>query len=464
MKSTVFLAVPSYVLAADLLRTKYLKYLATKYRVVVLAPFLDQEVAGRGGYYQSADVFYIRRNMENKRFWDLFKFLRICWVNEFDYLDSVKYWYLRPNYRADWSRRLVRLLGRPFSRALTASFFTKLEELTLPGSADFNQLVRKYQPAVVITATPGFDPWEAEVILLSRKAKIPTVAVDFSWDNLTMNSKHIRKTDYLIAWNSIMKKEAVEIHNYNPEKVFVSGTPRFDVYFEHPNSAPPPSGSGNPNAPIQIKEPTREEFLLSKGLSPNYKTIFHTTVTKAYPFQKKYIRDLIELRHYGRTPYVNLFIRVHPLDIYENYREFLGVSDLHIEPAGRSGGKEMDYQDLLNLKRSLKYTDLNINYASTISIEACIFDKPVINIGYVDRFKLAYEFNHYRPIYESGAVKLAKTDSDLADLINMYLKNPKIDREARGEIVKEYVEYTDGLSYKRSVDILAEIIASIKCF
>ena len=73
----------------------------------------------------------------------------------------------------------------------------------------------------------------------------------------------------------------------------------------------------------------------------------------------------------------------------------------------------MNYQDLLNLKYSLKYTDLNINYASTISIEACIFDKPIINIGYLDRFKLAYEFNHYIPIYKSGAVRLAKTDEAL---------------------------------------------------
>ena len=441
-KITVFLAVPNHISGSDLLRTHYVEYLASKYRVVVLTPFMGSSPAAKEGYFASPEVEYVRHNLSQPGFWAVFKFLRISLVNEFDYLTSIKHWYQRPNYKNSRSRRLVRFVGKPFSKILTADLFTKIENKLLSKSGRFLELVRQYKPNLVITATPGFDPWEAEIILLAKREGITTVAVDFSWDNLTMNSKHIRKTDYLVAWNSIMKKEAVEIHSYNPEKVFVSGTPRFDVYFDK-----------------NIDDPGRDQFLRSKRLDPKYKTIFHTTVTKAYPFQKKYIRDLIELRRSGRITYVNLFIRVHPLDVYENYREFLGVPDLRIEPAGRSNDKEMDYQDLLNLKHSLKYTDLNINYASTISIEACIFDKPVINIGFIDRFKLAYEFNHYRPIYESGAVRLAKTDDELASLITAYLENPKLDREARGKIVKDYVEFTDGLSYKRSVETLEKILS-----
>ncbi len=444
MKNTVFLAVPNYVFATDLLRTRYIEYLASKYRVVVLTPFLDQVKAAGQQYYQSADVVYVQRRLENSRLWGLFKFLRICWVNEFDYLDSVKYFYLRPNYRNNWKRRLFRSLGRPFSRILAASFFTGLESLFLSRSAVFDQLVKKHRPVLTITATPGFDPWEAEIILLSKKAKVPTAAVDFSWDNLTTNLKHIRKTDFLISWNGIMKKEAIEIHSYSPDKVFVSGAPRFDPYFKKEGS-----------------EPTRADFIKSKGLNPAHKTILYTTVTKAYPFQKKYIRDLIELRKNGAMPYTNLFIRLHPLDLPDNYKEFSNLPDFHIEKAGREivpGRVEMNYNDLLNLKYSLQHTDLNINYASTISIEACIFDKPIINIGYLGVYALAYGFNHYRPIYESGAARLAKTDDDLPKLINLYLENSQLDSENRKKIVSKYVEFTDGLSYHRSVDLLE------KCF
>lgn len=440
---TVFLALPNYIFSSDLLRTQYLRHLVLKYKVIVITPFLDKNQVANYEYFSSSKIEYVKYDLKNPKFWSVFKFLRISLVNEFDYLTSIKHWYQRPNYKNNRARRLVRFVGRPFSKILTANLFTSVEKKLLPKSENFSRLVQSYQPTLVITATPGFDIWEAEIILLSQRYGITTVAVDFSWDNLTMNAKHIRKTDYLVAWNNIMKKEAIEIHSYNPDHVFVSGTPRFDPYFN-----------------VSQPEPTREEFLISKSLNPEYKTIFHTTVTKAYPFQKKYIRDLIELRNSGRIPYVNLFIRIHPLDIYENYREFFDIPDLRVEPAGQSVGKavEMSYQDLLNLKYSLKYSDLNINYASTISIEACIFDKPIINIGYIDRFKLAYEFNHYRPIYESGAVRLAKTDDEFANLINIYLKTPTQDSESRHEIVKKYVEFTDGLSYKRSIEALEKIL------
>lgn len=457
---TVFLCVPNYIASSDLLRTKYISYLAAKYRVVILTSFLDTDKARAGGYFQSPNLAYEHRPTEHSRFWDFFKSLRISLVNEFDYLISIRYWYRRPNYKNNWKRRVLRFLGRSFSFFLTANFFTKLESLLLPRPKRFLELVGKYKPDLIITVTPGFDGWEAEIILAAKKLKIPTVAVNTSWDNMTMNAKHIRKTDYLIAWNEIIKKEAMTIHNYPSDRIFVSGTPRFDVYFENnirTSEVQDINGNIRTSDVINID---REGFLKSKGLNPAYKTIFHTTVTKAYPFQKKYIRDLIKLREDKKIPYVNLFIRIHPLDVYDNYKEFLNVPDLCIDSAGKytDGKVEMSYNDLLNLKYSLKYTDLNINYASTISIEACIFDKPIINIGYIDRFALAYEFNHYRPIYESGAVRLAKSDADLPGLIKLYLDNPKLDSEARQRIVVAYIQYIDGLSYKRSIDCLAKIM------
>jgi len=441
---TIFLVIPHHVFTSDILRTNYIEYLAPKYRVVVFTPFISKEVVEARGYFKSPNVFYQKWDLSSPSFWDLLKTLRISLVNEFDYLTSIKYWYRRPNYLENRKRRILRFFGKPFAKILTAKFFTRLEHFFLPNSKKFLNYCSQYQPALIVTATPGFDPFEAEFIILAKKARIPTIAVNTTWDNMTMNAKHIRQTDYLVAWNKIIKQEAIEIHNYPDEQVFISGTPRFDPYFTK-----------------EENEPSREEFLCSKGLNPKYKTIFHTTVTKAYPFQKKYIRDLIGLRARKEIPYVNLFIRIHPLDMPENYKEFSGLPDLSIEKAGTVGeaGKvEMSYQDLLNLKYSLKYTDLNINYASTISIEACIFDKPIINIGYLDRFALAYEFNHYKPIVESGAVRVAKTDVDLPRLINMYLKNPGLDRQGRKKIVADYVEFTDGLSYKRSADFLE------KCF
>lgn len=438
----LILAVPNWVFSSDLLRTKYIEYLSTRYRVVVLSPLFDSAEAKRRGYCQSPNIVYQKWELENQTLWDRMKFWRIALVNEFDNLSSIKHFYKRPNYTGNWKRRLVRTLGLPLKYFLTANFLTRLEAKKVKSSPAFGELVEKHNVELLVTATPGFSPFEAEIIHLAKQAGLPSAAVNFTWDNLTMNSKHIRKTDYLIAWNEVMKNEAIDIHHYLPKKVFVSGVTRFDPYFAEDK-----------------KDPGRVKFLKSKGLNPDFKTIFHTTVTRAYPFQKKYINDLIKLRDSKKIPYVNLLIRVHPLDLIENYSEFKNIPDLCVERSGKE--MEMSYDDLLNLKYSLKYTDLNINYASTITIEACIFGKPVINIGYLDRFALAYDFDHYRPIYESGAIKLAKTDDDLPRLINLYLENPARDHEQRLAIVDKYVQFTDGLSYMRSVDLLDRCLGEL---
>jgi hypothetical protein len=39
----------------------------------------------------------------------------------------------------------------------------------------------------------------------------------------------------------------------------------------------------------------------------------------------------------------------------------------------------------------------------------------------------------------------------------MYLESPALDSENRRKIVEKYVQFTDGFSYKRSVDFIEEI-------
>lgn len=447
-KKTVFLVIPNHIFASDLLRTDYIKYLSNIYNIVIISPIIGSKEVDNLEYFNSNNILYIKRNLTHSKLWNIFKFLRITLVNKFDYLNYYKQFYLRDNFKKNKKRRLVRFLGKSFKKILTADFFTVLESFFMSIPKDMSDFFVRFNPSLIITATPGLNSFEAELIISAKKKNIPTVAIDFSWDNLTTNAKHIRKTDYLIAWNNIMKQEAISIHKYLPEKVFISGSMRFDSYFRNTET-----------------EPTQDEFLRSKGLNPSNKTIFYTTVTKAYPFQKQYLKELLHLRESGKIPYVNIFVRIHPRDEYDNYKEFFNYKDFYFEKAGHeiideNGNKniEMDQKDLLNLKYSLKYSDININYASTISIEACVFNKPIINIGYAGIYAMAYNFDHYKHVYKSGAVMLAKTESDLGDYINIYLEDQSKDFENRRKVFDSFFDFKDGLSYKRSVDFLDKII------
>ena len=122
---------------------------------------------------------------------------------------------------------------------------------------------------------------------------------------------------------------------------------------------------------------------------------------------------------------------------------------------------EMDEEDLINVRRTLRYSDVVVNYASTMTLEAFCFDKPVVNIGFPASYLDAYSFTHYKPIVDAGAVRLSKSLDELIQNVLRYLKFPETDRENRKKIFDRFIYFEDGLSYKRSVDYIDSILKNL---
>ena len=57
-------------------------------------------------------------------------------------------------------------------------------------------------------------------------------------------------------------------------------------------------------------------------------------------------------------------------------------------------------------------------------------------------------------IENSGGVRLAWTPEELVNQIIMYLQDHSIDKPGRERIVREQLEFTDGLSGKRVADYI----------
>jgi hypothetical protein len=444
---TVFLFIPQSAFLSDLLRTRYTEYLASKYRVTIFTPVIDQETARRENYYQNQNIEYIKWEDPNKNILNRFKYLRPLLIRKFDRLITVRQTAGINTQSKSRRVRLIKLIARLFSKILTPKFFTALEKRLIKIPPEIRRRIQKDRPSLIITATPGFNYYDGSAILLGKRCKIPTLAANFSWDNLTSESHMMRHPDYLLTWNEVAKKEALELHGYPADRVFTTGIMRFDHYFS--------------NSPREL---TREEFLRSKNLNPALKTILFTTVSPIFHYQHKHLRSLMELREKKFIPYTNIFIRIHPFDEYSLYQQYSGLKDVRVEKAGKefktADGEpriEMNRDDLINLKNTLRYTDLNINLASTISLEASIFDKPIIN--FVEPGKeYIYELHHYKPLVEMGAVRLARNAEEYQTLIVDYLNNPRLDSEQRKALVDKYVPLRDGLAYKRAVDYLDKLI------
>jgi hypothetical protein len=98
------------------------------------------------------------------------------------------------------------------------------------------------------------------------------------------------------------------------------------------------------------------------------------------------------------------------------------------EPAWLTPAPEDSYL----LPNMLRHAAVGVNVASTISLELCMFDRPVINVAYnpdgTDRdevdYARYYRFDHYRPLVESGCVTLASSEADMRRLLRQALTNP----------------------------------------
>ena len=121
-------------------------------------------------------------------------------------------------------------------------------------------------------------------------------------------------------------------------------------------------------------------------------------------------------------------------------------------------------EDSRLLTNTLRHAAVGINVASTVSLELCMFDRPVINVGYnppgggpvpVDYVRY-YDYDHYRPVIASGAVELARSEAQLEDMLREALRAPERLRAERQALLKTFFGCTlDGGSAARVARTLA---------
>ena len=100
-----------------------------------------------------------------------------------------------------------------------------------------------------------------------------------------------------------------------------------------------------------------------------------------------------------------------------------------------------------------------------MSVDAAIFDKPVININFEVKEKqslsktptLFYKTAHYGKALKTGAMRLPESEEELIRDINQYLANPSLDREGRRCLINEQCGKLDGRAGKRIADFIWNI-------
>lgn len=361
----------------------------------------------------------------------------------------------RPELKLDW------LLFIPFYISWYLSgfkfwrkFLRKLFSLTKPDKKVL-EILKKYQPDVIFArySSIGLINYNIKLFQAARAVGIKTVANIFSWDNLYTKVFVAQDIDYLTVGTAIVKKEAMRLADVAENKLQVLGLPQFDFYFK----------------PELILE--RQEFLESIGADPAKRLVIFAIGTND-------ARHLINQEHFlklfsnlAKELGLQFYVRSHPKAKTSDYLIGKFKNDPGIIFENREGYKtgadfsfkQGDEQLLVNL---FKHSNLVITFYSTILIEACIFDKPVINInysagmrnGYFSRIKRYKEYEHIDQILKNNSAKWVNNDQQTIASIKEYLENPAKDSIGRKKTVEEQVFFTDGDSARRVVNFLVEVL------
>jgi len=350
---------------------------------------------------------------------------------------------------------IFRLAGLFMSNRPARTLLRAFDSFIFSGK-EYQYLFDKYKPDLLF-ATNIIAREDIGLIRQARKNNVFTVAMVKSWDNPTTKGM-IRgnKADRLIVHNETLKKEMIELHDFPPEKIYVAGIPHFDIYTDN------------------SKLSRRKEFFNKIGADLNKKLIFFCAAgDDIAPNDPEVLEILDKLIEEGTISFpVQILVRPHPKypGVDETARRckntILDRPGIRVTQSFSSW--EFEEKDIIHLFNSLYHCDLMINTASTTTIEACIFDKPVINIGFdgfkkknfyqsVERF---YSFTHYQSIVRTGGIRVVKNKEELAEAVNSYLSNPQLDREDRKKIKQEQCFKLDGKSGERVAKFVLNMLNS----
>ena len=442
-KKTIFLSSFHPLISRNVLSTGILETLSKKARIVILIPdfkkdYFLKEFGGENILIEGVDMALSKGDL----------FLRRAVLA----LSNTRALYIKKRSQFHRDGKVMPFLGYIFPSFLgrfgvaagTLRFIDRIFFRTF----FFNDLFHKYNPDLIFS-TDAQNELDVRLLKEGRLFGIKTLSMIRSWDNLT--SKGILRIlpDALLVNNEIIKAEAVLYSHAPPEKIKVIGIPHYDKYF---NVAPLPKSNFF----------SRFGFDLKKAL------VIYAPIGNRYIRENQTDKHTLEILSLLD---INILVRLPPTDEvnFDGFksRKALVAFDKTGTGFPKGGAKlsEISREDETGLIAALSYANAVVTGQSTITIDACAFDKPVIIIGfdkeeriYWDSVRRYYDYEYYKPISKSGGVRFANNPEELVNIAKKYLDDPGLDKEGRDLILREQVFFTDGRSTERLAEAIEECI------
>lgn len=352
-------------------------------------------------------------------------------------------------YGASWLLR--KILARPvFFRIARVLDYALVRDTT------FAHAFETYHPDLVLCANL-FDDFELNFLREAKTRAVKTIGFINSWDKATARSVLRLVPDKTIVFNEILKQDMMVYHGIQEQDIFVGGLPQYDEYFTG----------------VRTK---REEFFREINCDPEKKLIVYSPLGSAFTNTDWERIDLLsDMHRTGRLGTdTEFFVRFPPYDTIDR-EELRRRPHLKYDYPGerfsvrRLTEWDMTTREVSHLADTLFHMSLLICHASSISVDAAVFDKPVININFEvssreimpDLQRRLYGMTHYAKALESGGIRLVENKEELAAWVRKYLDDPMLDQEGRVRLLQEQCEFLDGKSGERIGKFILHYLGAI---
>ena len=321
-------------------------------------------------------------------------------------------------------------------------FFVRLMSDIFIPAGTFTWVFGRYKTDLVFST----DAQNELDIRMRKDAKIRgvrAVAAIRSWDNLTTKGLLRILPEKLLVQNDIAKKEAIRLHGAKADAVEVIGIPHYDFYFTQLGGAR--SGAAKK---IALFVPTGDRYIKNNTVD----------------------RDILKMLDEALDKSWQILIRLPPTDSV-SYLDNMKTNERFVfDRPGKSfnvhKNAELNRDDDLRLIDELKESSFVISGPSTMAIDAVFFDKPVVLMAfdglerrlYLESIKRYYDYDHWRPVIESGGVKLAKNPKEFFNMIKYCIEDPKRDEENRKKVSEKFCFKADGKATERLANSLLKMI------
>ena len=341
------------------------------------------------------------------------------------------------------SQKMLRRLELPGIRSFIRSkaarvLFAWLESHIQPDDAIVDWF-KEFQPQVVFASPFVFrEDFEVEYTKAAKALKIPAIASLLSWDNLTSKGTYHVKPDQLFVWNQSLVTEAVQIHDFEAQRIFVTGAPVYDPWFDLSPST------------------DRASFCAAIGLDPSKPYVLYLCSSKSISERET---DLIQMliSHFESVDEKHrpaLVVRPHPFKDMEANR--LENEWVKVFP---KGGQRPDTDEA----RSTYYDSLYhcaavFGVNTTGFLESAILDKPCLTLVNSTTSAGQEMRAHFKHLMDAGYIEVAKDFPELVSKTMQIISGVDLQKDNRVKFVNDFIR-PRGLDVSASTVMTGAILA-----